>query len=459
MGSNRNWEHSTMFIGDNLKFMRGMNSGQIDLIYLDPPFNSNHNYAAPIGSEAAGAAFKDTWTLRDIDNAWHGYIADQHPALHDAIQASGRIHSDSMKSYLIYMAIRLLEMRRLLRPAGSIYLHCDPTAGHYLKILMDAIFGAGNCRNEIVWTYKGGALTAVKTYFPKKHDLIYFYSKSDSYQFQNPRLDELSNQMIKRWGKYLESDGRTVLYGSIKHEKSEERRSRKRIQKKFCRPPRDTDIAFVCKPSLLYTVWEIPEVRNNPKYKESTGYPTQKPLKLLERIIRASSKKGDTVFDPFCGCATACIAAESLERKWVGCDTSPLAGELVERRISRDLGRLFMGQVTDKPPTRAASDLSVEENELFTDVGDDNSNSLHNKWHLYGEQMGICKGCAQEFRFKMMKVDHIVPEAKCGSDHISNLQLLCSNCSRRKGDRSMDEFVDMVMLERQEEPERNHTLH
>lgn len=136
----KNWKDGTIFIGDNLDIMRGMNSGFVDLIYLDPPFNSNHNYSAPIGSEAAGAAFKDTWTLQDVDKKWHGYLADKHPPLHSLINAVGEVHSDSMKSYLIYMAMRILEMKRLLKNDGSIYLHCDPTASHYLKLAMDAIF-------------------------------------------------------------------------------------------------------------------------------------------------------------------------------------------------------------------------------------------------------------------------------------------------------------------------------
>lgn len=136
----KNWKDGTIFIGDNLDIMRGMNSGFVDLIYLDPPFNSNHNYSAPIGSEAAGAAFKDTRTLQDVDKKWHGYLADKHPPLHSLINAVGEVHSDSMKSYLIYMAMRILEMKRLLKNDGSIYLHCDPTASHYLKLAMDAIF-------------------------------------------------------------------------------------------------------------------------------------------------------------------------------------------------------------------------------------------------------------------------------------------------------------------------------
>ena len=145
-----NWQNRTMWTGDNLDIMRGMNSESVDLIYLDPPFNSNRNYAAPIGSEAAGAAFKDTWTLSDVDEAWHGEVADREPTIYTAIDAAGLTHGKGMKSYLIMIAVRLLEMRRLL-PTGSVYLHCDDTAGHYLKVLMDAVFGQGMYRNEIVW--------------------------------------------------------------------------------------------------------------------------------------------------------------------------------------------------------------------------------------------------------------------------------------------------------------------
>ena len=130
---NRTIENRTIFKGDNLHILRGIDTESVDLIYLDPPFNSNRNYSAPIGSEAAGAAFKDTWTLSDVDNAWHGEIADREPALYQAIHASEVTHGKGMKSYLIMIAVRMLEMRRVLKPTGSIYLHCDPTASHYLK--------------------------------------------------------------------------------------------------------------------------------------------------------------------------------------------------------------------------------------------------------------------------------------------------------------------------------------
>ncbi len=153
MNDSPNWLNRTLWTGDNLDIMRGMNSASIDLIYLDPPFNSNRNYSAPIGSEAAGAAFKDTWSLSDVDEAWHGEVADREPTVYAAIDAAGLTHGKSMKSYLIMMAVRLLEMRRLLKPTGSIYLHCDPTASHYLKLLMDSMFGRNAFRNEIVWDY------------------------------------------------------------------------------------------------------------------------------------------------------------------------------------------------------------------------------------------------------------------------------------------------------------------
>ena len=170
-----NWINRTMWTGDNLDIMRGMNSESVDLIYLDPPFNSNRNYAAPIGSEAAGAAFKDTWTLADVDLAWHGEIAEREPALYAIIGAARQSHGAGMQSYLIMMAVRLLEMRRLLKDTGSIFLHCDPTASHYLKLLMDAVIGAKNFLNEVIWYYRGAGVP--RRTRAKRHDTIFWFAK------------------------------------------------------------------------------------------------------------------------------------------------------------------------------------------------------------------------------------------------------------------------------------------
>ena len=146
-----NFVDKTIWTGDNLDILRGLNSESVDLIYLDPPFNSNRNYAAPVGSRAAGAAFKDTWTLSDLDTAWMGLIADEQPAMYKVIETAGLTHGKGMQSYLCMMAVRLLEMRRVLKDTGSIYLHCDPTASHYLKLLLDTVFGPANFRSEIIW--------------------------------------------------------------------------------------------------------------------------------------------------------------------------------------------------------------------------------------------------------------------------------------------------------------------
>ena len=146
-----NFSDRTIWTGDNLDILRGLNSASVDLIYLDPPFNSNRNYAAPVGSAAAGAAFKDTWTLSDLDVAWMGLIADEQPAMYQVMQTAGLTHGKGMQSYLCMMAVRLLEMRRVLKDSGSIYLHCDSTASHYLKLLMDSIYGGNSFQNEITW--------------------------------------------------------------------------------------------------------------------------------------------------------------------------------------------------------------------------------------------------------------------------------------------------------------------
>ena len=177
-----NFVDKTIWTGDNLDILRGMNSDCVDLIYLDPPFNSNRNYEAPIGSKAAGAAFKDTWHLSDLDKAWMGLIADEQPAMYKVLEAAGLTHGKGMQSYLCMMAVRLVEMQRVLKQTGSLYLHCDPTASHYLKLLMDAVFGAGNFLNEVVWYYRGAGVP--KTTRAKRHDvLLWFAKKSGSHFF------------------------------------------------------------------------------------------------------------------------------------------------------------------------------------------------------------------------------------------------------------------------------------
>ena len=391
-----NVNSKTIFTGDNLPIMRGMNSECIDLIYLDPPFNSNVNYAAPIGSEAAGAAFKDTWTLSDVDITWLDLIEVKHPALNRVIHA---VMTNSDKSYLIYMTVRLLEMQRILKPTGSIYLHCDPTMSHYLKLVMEAIFGKQNFRNEVVWCYKSGGATS--RYFAKKHDIVLFYGKNNTYIFN--QVKEKSYQGIG----YNTGNKNVHLY-------------------------EDEHVDNLGPHALvnLKDWWEIGMLATSSK--ERTGYPTQKPLTLLDRIIKASSNKGAIVFDPFCGCATTLVAADRLQRDWVGVDISPKAAELVVERIKADQG-LFQDIIHRRDVPKR------------TDLGDiPRYNAPENKTQIYGEQGGHCSGCGEHFQTQHLEIDHIIAESVGGTSHIENLQLLCGHCNRIKGDRGQEYLLSRL---------------
>ena len=165
-----NWKNRTIWTRDNLHVLRGMNSASVDLIYLDPPFNSNRTYSAPIGSKAAGAAFKDAWTLDDADRIYLALLKEADPTTFAVIEAARLAHGPGMAAYIGMMAQRVAEMRRVLKPTGSIYLHCDTTANHYLRAMMDAAFGRSQFRNEIVWCYSTSGRS--KRFFAKKHDSI-----------------------------------------------------------------------------------------------------------------------------------------------------------------------------------------------------------------------------------------------------------------------------------------------
>ena len=443
-----NVENRTIFEGDNLHILRGIDSETIDLIYLDPPFNSNRTYEAPIGSAAAGAAFKDAWTLSDLDNAWHGELAEHEPALYSAISAAEFSHSKSMKAYLVMMGIRMLEMRRILKPAGSIYLHCDPTASHYLKTMMDAVFGRDNFRNEIVWQRIHGAGKAMQhkaISYGRSTDHILFYAYPNSKFDIESDLVPFSEDYIKKF-KYKDKKGHYTRRNPFRPPGLGERPNLCYEYKGFYPPnpsgwtvaldtlkkiDEEGDLEFVN--GKVYrkhrlkagmpagNLWlDIQPALGN----ERLGYPTQKPLALLERIIKASSNPGDIVLDPFCGCATTCIAAESLQRQWIGIDLSSKAVELVKMRLARDLGMTEnTGLLGDKVihrtgiPTRlvpdeprqihAATLFSVQDSEGMVLSEVELRQYRTYKHTLFGLQEGKCNGCEVLFPFRNMTIDHI----------------------------------------------------
>lgn len=443
--SSANWANRTIWTGDNIEIMRGMNSHSVDLIYLDPPFNSKVNYAAPIGSKAAGAEFKDTWSLSDVDVEWINLIEAKYPALHRVLLAAT---IDNDKAYLVYMAARLLEMHRILKPSGSIYLHCDPTMSHYLKLVMDAVFGRRTFRNEVIWQRYGSHNDASK--YGRVTDTLLFYA-GEGATWTSPRLALSDDDIARRYtnkdarGLYTTSplQARTLSGGGYSYswkgvtdiwkfpeERLDELESQGRIHwpKKGHIPRRKVYLSEnPGKP--LSNLWADISIASG---KERLGYPTQKPLALLRRVIEASSNPGDVVLDPFCGCATALIAAEKLQRQWIGIDISPKAAELVRVRMRDDLALFYGGAHRTDVPKR-------------TDLGKLPPCQSH-KPTLYGLQSGNCAGCAEHFEARHLEVDHIIARAKGGTDHIDNLQLLCGSCNRIKGNRGMEYLMSKLQL-------------
>ena len=428
--------------------MRGLNSASVDLIYLDPPFNSDRWYNEPIGGKDVGVHFKDTWNLTDIDIEWRDMLKTRHSKLYRVILAS---MTPSDQSYMIYMGVRLLEIHRILKDTGSIYLHCDDRMSHYLKLMMDALFGRSNYRNEITWKRQNAHSNAKR--YGRITDTILFYTKSGEYTWNKVYTGYTEKQFARYKNK--DPDGRLYQgdnltspgpvgdnrnfewrgtrpkYGwRYSYEKLEELWASGRILVKKDGTPR-TDgykryLDEMPGKVLQNLIDDIDRVPNTSK--ERTHHTTQKPLALLQRIIKASSNEGDIVLDPFCGCATTCVAAESLNRQWAGIDLGEKAAYFVKHRMKRDLG--LFGDFIHRTDIPQRTDMGVIPK----------YNRKENKTSLYGLQRGCCNACGVHLEFRFMHIDHIIARSKGGTDHIDNLQLLCSHCNSRKGDRSMEEF-------------------
>ena len=310
------FEPGSLYCGDCLEAMREWPDGCVDLCYLDPPFNSKADYNILFGKKrgkapakyAQAPAFADTWH-------WSGTAAERVSRLEkaagspvcDVIRGLKTVLGESgMLAYLSYMAERLVEIRRVLKDTGSVYLHCDPTASHYLKLVMDAVF-KGGFRNEIVWSYPASPSSAVRD-FPRKHDTVLRYAASDNWIFNADAVRVPYSRASLDRIKY-QANASTVMAG--------------------------TDILLNKNGKLPTTVWQdIPQT-----YRlrgENLGYPTQKPLALLDRIVKASSNEGDVVLDPFCGCGTALESSARLRRRWIGIDVSHFAVDLIRDRRLKD---------------------------------------------------------------------------------------------------------------------------
>lgn len=438
-----NWQNRTLFHGDNLPFLRAMNSESVDLIATDPPFNKGRDFHATPDSLASGAKFQDRWSWeRDVHQEWADQITDDYPRLMEAIESARHAHSDGMGAYMCFMAVRLLEMQRVLKKTGSIYLHCDPTASHYLKAVMDAIFGWKNFRNEIVWrrTPFSGSSKARAKQLPRDHDVILLYSRGSAPMW-SPPTQPYGEEYLKRF-KWKDERGyyRKTLLKTFSQETFDRLRAEDRLI-----PPTKDGAKYSYKQYLdesggvrqIGDVWADINMLN-PVAKERLGYPTQKPLALYERMIRASSNEGDIVCDPFAGCATTLVAAEKLERQWIGMDIWEGAHRIVTERLRDTIG--IFGEVifTDKMPQRtddgeaASPFLRVKVRVKEPDGPRWTRAAMYE--HLLEQHGPRCQGCDRTFDDpRYLELDHNTPRSDGGLNHISNRILLCGPCNRAKG--------------------------
>ena len=316
-----------LHIGDNLTVMRKLKNNSIDLICTNPPFFKTSNRPVPRQLSTSITSLTKTWTRMVIPKSWESRISSEYRALYATICTIRWLHSIQLYNYLMFLTIRLIEMKRILNSTGSVFIHCGPTFSHYVKLCMDGIFGKDQFRNEIVWCYLGRGTTEGQKTFQRKHQIIFFYSVTDQYKFLRDKASRLVN------------DRRTFMN------------------------PLGVDFAQVAVDDsrltdqiLIEDWWPLPPARGN----RLVGFPNRKPRKLYRTIIESFSEEGDVVLDPFCGSGTICLEAARIDRQWIGIDAAEEARTLVPTRLETEVGmgelftRLAVGPacIVD-PPLRA----------------------------------------------------------------------------------------------------------
>ena len=454
-----------LFIADNLKLLEQIDNESIDLICIDPPFAKNQTWvgalrpplsdeereqelatladwgirdraaAARAGiewpdGENGAAKFKDIWRWEDdVHEDWLDKIKSEYKPLNRVIKTTRYTHGEDTAAYLTYMAIRLIEMHRVLKPTGSIYLHCDHSANSYLRMTMDAVFGRENFKNEVVWAYRGGGVP--KTAFARKHDTILFYGKGKGALF-NPQFTEYSEATQR----LVKSRGGVSIDNKVRN-----------LDRGATMPDWWVDI------NALQT-WSP----------ERTGYPTQKPVALAERIIKASTNPGDIVLDCFAGCAYVPVAAERNGRQWIACDISPRSLTVLRRQFEKFRYTINGEQQGEEPPMIAAADVTIRSPYDLPTRTDKSPEPIRTKplpelefkvpssiipekemleflLDLSG-YMAWCCGFANRMpdgsivrMANNFHLDHIDPKSKGGLNQITNRAPMCQRHNIRKKDR------------------------
>lgn len=491
----------TLFIHDNLPVLRGIPSDSVDLIATDPPFNTKRQFNAPMGSKAAKAKFDDRWRWDDVAEEWSIILGGENPAIRELIEAAaviegGSVNRDSgeidtgriknsMAAFLCWMAPRLIEMRRVLRPGGSLYLHTDDAADSYLRLLLDAVFGRSNFHNRIVWKRHTGRSDAKR--FGRVSDTILFYSNGAHRRTWNTQYVPHDPEYVKKSYRHRDSHGRwqvNVLTAPGKRtgESGEAWRGiNPTKQNRHWATPIQGGMSDFIRERNLIPGWPngpglesvqarldaldaaglIHWTRNGtPSMKrylastkgravqdvfvdigklggmdrEKIGWPTQKPLALYRRIIQASSNPGDVVLDPFAGCATTCVAAEQLDRQWIGIDIDPTAADVTLERLRNETSSVFE-QDPDAVRVRHAPPKQID----MRGVSDADMRRI-----IHAAQGGFCANrfcTAGQLREVDLELDHRLARARGGSDSLDNRIGLCSDCNRRKGSKAWKVFI------------------
>lgn len=341
-----------LYYGDNLDILRRhIPDESVDLIYLDPPFQSGRDYNVLFeeqdGSKAAAQiqAFEDTWEWDQRAAAAFDEVVSRGGAIANALEAFRQLLGPTpMLAYVSMMAPRLMELRRVLRPTGSIYLHCDQTASAHLRILMDVVFGQRNFRNELIWYYYNKIHDRRKRLFPRATDTLMFYVKDIEAEFTYKQLKELRDKPVKQLA-------RKKVAGRMVNVKGD-----------------DGHVVYRLKADrTIDNVWRIPCIQPADQT-QRMGYPTQKPVRLLQRVIEASSNEGDVVLDPFCGCGTTIAVAEMMKRQWIGIDITHLAVGLMKHRLLHTFGLEAKKdyEVIGEPTTiEGANQLALDDRHQF----------------------------------------------------------------------------------------------
>lgn len=408
----QNFPDNVIYELDNLDVLRGMNDETIDLIATDPPFNTKRNRSSSAGHYVDKWKWGDTgilpdqWKWNEVHPIWLEQIKDENEALHDVITAAAQAHTDDLAAFLCFLSVRLLECRRVLKPTGSIYLHCDHAANGYIRMAMDAIFGHKNFQNEIIWKFGLGGSS--KRQWSRKHQSIFFYSKTAGNHYFDKPTEPATSQRMKGQQKGM------------------------------------------------LDVWDIPSINNMSK--ERRGSPDQKPLALYERIILASSRPGDLVLDPFAGCATTIVAARNHHRRWVGIDRRTDARQHVVFRLA-GMTKEDADKISSRPSLREwlDSQLALYDAHYRTDPPErtdhggtaapdlppvyparDKSIFTHREMEeILVERFGLqCWGCSFEAPdSRYLELDHVTPKSDGGSDHLDNRALLCRPCNGEKSNK------------------------